>query len=557
MTDAVGAFLAQEGNSLVLLGSDAPSSLTGTALPASSLAGKFDRVLVCFGSRVSLRGASVPFAVRAPSVAVYVASAPTALGFSPRPEWPPMKALRVQPVGDGFLVVARFGQPVRVANVVRELGRQSVWPGRNGAGLVVSRSAVVGDALLALDVPPDLVLGSAEALPVHPVLTRSPVSTLSLAGPLSIGPLDERVINPIGFNVAAASPAVSLSSLDVSLATDRLIAELRDVQGVTGPIDASDASLVASLAMAGVPVHGSVSPSALVLLGKPVADALTEPVDLTDSLAREEHSIVLRRAAFDTFSRSAWQRLVAEQIGVRVATRPLVSVVLATMRADMLPFTLTQVAKQRGADVQLVLAPHGHRPDPALLREWAGPTLAERMIVRHHDQDTLFGDVLADAVDAADGDLVLKMDDDDWYGPDVIADLLRARDYSGAQMIGMHAEFHYLAPKNLTVRRGHPSEYYAHFIAGGTMMIERTLLRSIGNFRRVRKYVDAQLIASVEAEGAEIYRTHGLGYLLRRNATGHTWEVDMDYLLDPSRVAGVREGFHPSRLLEVNPSELP
>jgi hypothetical protein len=73
----------------------------------------------------------------------------------------------------------------------------------------------------------------------------------------------------------------------------------------------------------------------------------------------------------------------------------------------------------------------------------------------------------------------------------------------------------------------------------------------------VRRYVVAQLIAAVQRAGAATYRTHGLGYLLRRNASGHTWQVDDDYLLDPSRVAEIRPGFSPSRLLEVDDDDRP
>ena len=236
-----------------------------------------------------------------------------------------------------------------------------------------------------------------------------------------------------------------------------------------------------------------------------------------------------------------------------MAAEPSVSVVLATKRPDMLAFALRQVRKQRGVDLQLVLAPHGFVPDPAVLRE-LGP---EHLVVRPHDESTLFGDVLADAVSAADGDLVLKMDDDDWYGPDFVADLLLARAYSGAEMVGMPAELHYLVERDVTVRRGHRSELYAQFVAGGTMLVERGLLREVGSFRSVRRYVDAQLIAAIQRAGAAMYRTHGLGYLLRRNATGHTWQVDVDYLLDPARVAEIRPGFAPSRLLTYDDSELP
>ncbi len=310
--------------------------------------------------------------------------------------------------------------------------------------------------------------------------------------------------------------------------------------------------------MAGVPIAaGSVADDVARLLGPHVAAALTAPVDLTDSVAREEHSVVLRRLALREFSVEAWRRHLVEQSSRHPASPPSVSVVLATKRPEMLGFALRQVAKQRGRDVQLVLAPHGFEPDPAMVRELAGDRVARSLVLLPRDESEVFGDVLAAAAARADGDLVLKMDDDDWYGPDFVSDLLLARAYSGAEVVGMPSEYHYLAPKNVTVRRGHRAELYAHFVAGGTLLIERGLLRAVGSFRPVRRYVDAQLLAAVTRAGAAIYRTHGLGYLLRRNAAGHTWQVDMDYLLDPARVAEIRPGFAPSRLLEVSPDELP
>lgn len=330
------------------------------------------------------------------------------------------------------------------------------------------------------------------------------------------GRLDERVFNPIGFRPGWDRGVVPLPPGPL---TPALVAGLRDAQGVrVGP--GADARTVAGLAMAGVP-----------LIGPGYAE-----VDLDDPLAREEHSLELRRAALDEHGSIDWQRPV--------------SVLLATRRPEQLDFALAQVARQRGvASVQLVLAPHGFAVDPESVRSAVGPRVDVRVVPA--DAGTLFGDVLQAAAAAADGDVVLKMDDDDWYAPDVVADLLRARAYSGAELVGMPAEFHYLAPRDLTVKRGHPTELYARFVAGGTMMVDREVLREVGGFRPVRKYVDAQLLTAVTAAGGAIYRTHGLGYVLRRNESGHTWEVDLDYLLDPSRVERTWPGLTPSRLMEL------
>ena len=328
--------------------------------------------------------------------------------------------------------------------------------------------------------------------------------------------LDERLFNPIGFRPAWDRGVVPLGPAEL---TPALVADLRDAQGVAVGQDA-DPRTVAGLAMAGVPLVGPGF----------------EEVDLDDPLAREEHSLVLRRAALDEHGAIDWQRPV--------------SVLLATRRPEQLDFALAQVARQRGvASLQLVLAPHGFTVDEARVRAAVGPAVDVRLAPA--SADTIFGDVLHAAALVADGDVLLKMDDDDWYAPDVVADLLRARAYSGAQLVGMPAEFHYVAPRDLTVKRGHPTELYARFVAGGTMMVDRPVLREVGGFRSVRKYVDAQLLTAVTAAGGAIYRTHGLGYVLRRNESGHTWEVDLDYLLDPSRVERTWTGFTPSRLMEL------
>jgi hypothetical protein len=510
--DAVQAFLDQPGEHLVL---------TSTAGRGES--GRYDRVLVVVADRADLRAAVLPHTVRTPAVGVWVADLAAAPGLVARPEWPPMKAFRAQPVGDGYLVVARFEQPVRAANVVRELGRLSVWPAVGAAqGLVVDDGSGPDIPLEERDVPPDVVLEPAAPLGEHHVTGRAPVAVQ----PEEIGPFDERVFNPIGFEAVVDGPVVVLTD---QAPTEALVRSLRSAAGVRG----GDAALVAALSMAGVPMGSEV--------------------DLADPVAREEHSVVQRREALRTWSTAAWRRRAAELAGVRLARDPSVSVVLATRRPEMLGFALRQVRRQAGVDLQLVLAAHGFEPDPTVVAEH-GP---ERVVVRAQPAEMPFGDVLNAGVEAADGDLVLKMDDDDWYGRDFVADLLLARSYSGAEMVGTPAEFHYLVEKDVTVRRGHQVELYAPFVAGGTMLVERGLLREVGGFRSVRRFVDAQLIAAVQRAGAATYRTHGLGYLLRRNASGHTWQVDDDYLLDPARVAEIRPGFAPSRLLDVDAIDRP
>ena len=75
------------------------------------------------------------------------------------------------------------------------------------------------------------------------------------------------------------------------------------------------------------------------------------------------------------------------------------------------------------------------------------------------------------------------------------------------------------------------------------------VLRALNEVAIVRRHVDAELIAAVRAAGGATYRTHGLGYVLRRTDAGHTWQADLDDLR--ARAAQVTPGFWPGRLMEV------
>jgi hypothetical protein len=451
-----------------------------------------------------------------------------AVTLVPRPEWPALTELRSRRGGGGWWTVLRFAAPVDLAEVLAEVGRQSAWGDRYGdRGLRVGGGTDPAGAV--------------------------PADVASLApGPGGVGPFDERAINPTGFTPYADGSQVDIATLPAI--TPEVVAGLRPV-GAVGVAEWTTATTTAAaaLAMAGVPVVAATAPD---VLGAPLCDAITAPFDPADPIAREEHSVRLRRAAFDRFSSLAWRAELGRQVGVPVASHPSVSILLATRREDMLDFALAQVARQRGVErLELVLAPHGFTPDPARVRDAVGDDIAVQVV--RHGEEVLFGDVLHAASRAAQGDVLLKMDDDDWYAPDVVADLLRARAWSGAELVGMPAELHYLAERDLTVKRGHAVEVYARFVAGGTMLVDRAALREAGGFRAVRKWVDAQLIEALQAMGAAVYRTHGLGYVLRRNPTGHTWQADLDYLLDPVRTVATWDGFRPSRLLEADPRWLP
>lgn len=482
---------------------------------------KWATVLLSVADESALRLAvsDLPDLGRAKHVACQLSVAAGPVTTVLRPEWPPLAHLNAETPDGGALTRMTFRRPAPAASVLVELARHTGTPVVTGNhGLVVDGIAVPVDPTPVTDEVPASIGEGGES----EVLGRAPV----VVDP-GIGPLDEALLNPVGFRRDWDRGPVPLPDAEP---TPALVAGLRDAQAVVVGAGA-DPRTVAGLAMAGVPLVGEGLPE----------------VDLDDPMRREEHSVRLRRAALREHSSLGWRQGIGARAGVRTAAYPSVSVLLPTRRPEQLAFALAQVARQRGVELELVLATHGFEADPAVVRAHLGE-LPHTLLAL--PADVVFGDVLRAATDAAAGDVVVKMDDDDWYGPDVVADLLLARHYSGAELVGMPAEMVYLEPIRTTVRRRGPTEAFGSVVAGGTMTIDRALLRAVGGFQSVPRHVDARLLEDVRAAGGRVYRTQGLGYVLRRTAGGHTWDSGLGYFLTRASLAAQWRGFHPSELLE-------
>jgi hypothetical protein len=395
-----------------------------------------------------------------------------------------------------------------------------------------------------------------------------------LGEPSMIPPVDERLVNPQGF---VTTPSKGMACLEERSGrwtvvldgtalttfaesggvTDADVARLRQARGVrvdwrhahSGPIAA--VRVLAGLAAAGVPLLADEVPRWAQGLGSELAALLTSRPDLSDDLEREEHSIRLRREALRTHGVAArWQ-----QLGAPAPAPPLTSVLLATRRAEMTGFALRQAARQRGVPSEVVLALHGvprdHPEVAAAIAAYEG-----QLTVYEADEREIFGQVLNAAAARASGSFLLKMDDDDWYGPDFLSDLLLAHSYSGAHVVGTVPEFVYLASIGVTVHRSQVTEQITSFVAGGTILVERSAFQAVGGFRPLRRSVDTQFQEALQAAGGQIYRTHGLGYILRRGpAAGHTWQEPIGTFLRRNRRQW--RGFRPSALMELPGSERP
>lgn len=229
------------------------------------------------------------------------------------------------------------------------------------------------------------------------------------------------------------------------------------------------------------------------------------------SLDCELRSVRLRRAAHDQL----WS----------TGSQPSVSVLLPSRRPGDIVFAIEQVRRQVGVDVQILVGLHGEGwPAEAQNRL---SRVVPGLLAARFDAAVPFGSVLDELSARADGKLVTKWDDDDWYGIDHVADLVRAYNYSGADIVGKAAEFVRLEVTDVMIRRflvG--AESYSTTLAGGTLLTSKDWLHEIGGWSPVPRGVDRAVLAGTRRCGGRSYRTHGFQYVLRRRAGDtHTWAV--------------------------------
>jgi hypothetical protein len=303
---------------------------------------------------------------------------------------------------------------------------------------------------------------------------------------------------------------------------------------------AKRAEMLTGLAAAAVPVAtvGSVDEGLRGIIGDALADLLSSSrvEDLADPESRDRLSVQLRRIGLDVGSQMSKWREIAGSLELAVAPLPTVSVVLSTNRPEFIEHALNQVKAQTYPETELVLVLHGDtfkQTNQQLEETYRGPLTTIRV-----SDKALYGEALNRGVAASTGRLIAKMDDDDWYSPHHLWDLVHAMDYSGADLVGKAAEFVYLEELDITIRRMvEGSETYGNrSIAGGTFLIKRTTLDTIGGWRRIPRHVDQALLDDLEALRIPWYRTFGHGYVLNRRSQGHTWEAGLDYFLVQSEM---------------------
>ncbi|WP_245579791.1 glycosyltransferase family protein [Brevibacterium album] len=227
-------------------------------------------------------------------------------------------------------------------------------------------------------------------------------------------------------------------------------------------------------------------------------------------------------------------------------TAPSATVIASTNRPQQLEHLVRSVAAQTGQEVQLALVTHGFAPSAAeldRLREVLGP---HGLVHREAAADLALGECLNLAVEAADGEVLAKFDDDDRYGAHYLADQIAALRYSGADLVGKQAHYLFLEGSNTMLLRFPEREHkYTDLVMGPTLTGHAQAFRANG-FEARTTGEDTDFQRRLVRAGGTVYSADRFNFVqVRRPAGSHTWHVEDSELLATGTVHGF--GFAPEQ----------
>jgi spore maturation protein CgeB len=253
---------------------------------------------------------------------------------------------------------------------------------------------------------------------------------------------------------------------------------------------------------------------------------------------RERQAHLAMREVFSKHTFTHRVDAVLDAIGKGMPrSEPYVSV-MATNRPGQLTHAIEQVARQRWRRLQFVLVLHGSDLQPDVVRDKIIAAGLSDVVVLTADRAMSLGECLNLAIDAADGDLIAKMDDDDLYGEHYLSDLVPAFSYTGADIVGKRACYVQLRAINATLLSKPELEHsYCNLVRGGTILASGDALRGL-RFDPVPRGSDTRLMRRARKEGIRIYSADRFNYVYVRSANPdeHTFQVDDAELLKQATV---------------------
>lgn len=232
------------------------------------------------------------------------------------------------------------------------------------------------------------------------------------------------------------------------------------------------------------------------------------------------------------------RRNYAAMTGQGIEDTP-VTAICCSKRPGFLEHISGQLLQQNHPNLHVIFVAHGPGHDQQRIKECFG-ALQSITVLELPDPEATLGEALNMALEACQTDIVTKIDDDDFYGPNYIRSSLAAlmhREQDDIGIVGHARAYCYVEDTdNLYLRfDAKKSNRLMDRVFGGTIFWSRQALDD-QRFQHLPRAVDSAFFKDAQAKGVKIMSIEAEDYIHVRYAllTAHTWQPSTDEFLRPA-----------------------
>ncbi|MFJ8530179.1 glycosyltransferase [Bacillus sp. NPDC094106] len=214
--------------------------------------------------------------------------------------------------------------------------------------------------------------------------------------------------------------------------------------------------------------------------------------------------------------------------------RESVSIVTCTRKSHYIENIFENYQNQIWEKKELIIILNSDDMD---INEWEKKAYGyKNVFIYQLPQEKSLGHCYNFSIEKANYDFIATFDDDDYYAPNYLTDLMHAFLYTDADIVGKNTYFIYLEEKEILALRN-PSEEYKYldassFLDGGKKIVKRKVFDQV-QYRDVSNSEDVYFCQDSIQKGFKIFSAdkYNLVYLRRTNKDDHTWKEQDDAIL--------------------------
>lgn len=227
--------------------------------------------------------------------------------------------------------------------------------------------------------------------------------------------------------------------------------------------------------------------------------------------------------------------VILSTLGANTEKRvPLVSIVMATNRPQYIDRIVDNISRQVHSNLEVIIITQQYtkkqvnKIKKALNRKVKN---SSRIVVVEDNSKNTLGARLNHGVGLAKGEYISKMDDDDFYFPSYLQDMLIPFSFGDYSVVGKKEIFVYLEGKNKTVLRYKNGRHrITDFVAGPTLVIKKSAFSKV-SFENKNQGEDSSFLEAIKNEGLSIYSSDPFNFIQwrSRDSSDHTWQVEDEF----------------------------